>query len=375
MRRTALLVLALAAGGVNAPGSAEEPTAQGQRVAPAPAPAPEPEPAPEEAPEPPEALEPAEPAPPPRPDTSACKGLEPDGKWSSRKRAQTWIPGIYEHTDLPDGELVLTFDDGPSGDHAELILDELKARGWKATFFLIGRSVKPTNYHLVQRMLAEGHALGNHTWHHDKDMAHKGGRKTREYMRAELGYTQVAVDLALLAESPEDFTAISERVFDGKPPYKIAPERMAERWTEVAARHAEVLEERSGGKSPYPMIYVRGAYGYPYLGSFSSEEREAFAEVVNELGMLNGQYHRNDVEDLSTVLPDVADTGGVIVTHTWKKPKGLLAGMKKVEANEAFSVVHLDDVTAREFGCSIEAIRLVLADRRDAAAAAAQTPE
>ncbi len=61
--------------------------------------------------------------------------------------------------------IALTFDDGPWPKSTAQVLDILKQNQIKATFFLIGQNVKnyPT---LVKREIAEGHVIGNHTWHH-----------------------------------------------------------------------------------------------------------------------------------------------------------------------------------------------------------------
>ncbi|MEH1794716.1 MULTISPECIES: polysaccharide deacetylase family protein [unclassified Nostoc] len=61
--------------------------------------------------------------------------------------------------------IALTFDDGPWPESTAQVLDILKQNQIKGTFFLIGQNVK--NYpNLVKREIAEGHVIGNHTWHH-----------------------------------------------------------------------------------------------------------------------------------------------------------------------------------------------------------------
>ncbi|MEH2212603.1 polysaccharide deacetylase family protein [Nostoc sp.] len=61
--------------------------------------------------------------------------------------------------------IALTFDDGPWPESTGEVLDILKKNQIKGTFFLIGQNVK--NYPgLVKREIAEGHVIGNHTWHH-----------------------------------------------------------------------------------------------------------------------------------------------------------------------------------------------------------------
>ncbi|MDZ8134501.1 MAG: polysaccharide deacetylase family protein [Nostoc sp. DedQUE04] len=66
----------------------------------------------------------------------------------------------------PDQKVIaLTFDDGPWPESTGEVLDILKKNQIKGTFFLIGQNVK--NYPgLVKREIAEGHVIGNHTWHH-----------------------------------------------------------------------------------------------------------------------------------------------------------------------------------------------------------------
>lgn len=65
-----------------------------------------------------------------------------------------------------DNEVYLTFDDGPNEEITTYILDRLKALNWKATFFCVGENIK-NKPHLIQRITAEGHTLGNHTMHHE----------------------------------------------------------------------------------------------------------------------------------------------------------------------------------------------------------------
>ncbi len=61
--------------------------------------------------------------------------------------------------------IAITFDDGPNGHCTGRLLDGLKERGVKATFFLIGKNAKE-NPDLVKRLDEEGHLIGNHTYNH-----------------------------------------------------------------------------------------------------------------------------------------------------------------------------------------------------------------
>lgn len=62
-------------------------------------------------------------------------------------------------------EIAITFDDGPSTVYTEILLDGLKERGVKATFFLTGREIQYSK-DVVKRMSDEGHIVGNHTYSH-----------------------------------------------------------------------------------------------------------------------------------------------------------------------------------------------------------------
>jgi peptidoglycan/xylan/chitin deacetylase (PgdA/CDA1 family) len=63
--------------------------------------------------------------------------------------------------------VALTFDDGPDAEVTPGVLDTLKAFDARATFFAIGRHVEQ-NRALAQRIVREGHELGNHSWQHSR---------------------------------------------------------------------------------------------------------------------------------------------------------------------------------------------------------------
>ena len=61
--------------------------------------------------------------------------------------------------------LYLTFDDGPHETATPFVLDELQRYNAKATFFCIGKNVAEYP-EIYQRILKEGHSVGNHTYNH-----------------------------------------------------------------------------------------------------------------------------------------------------------------------------------------------------------------
>jgi peptidoglycan-N-acetylglucosamine deacetylase len=66
---------------------------------------------------------------------------------------------------LADGEVVLTFDDGPLPATTSRVLDALAAEGVLATFFMIGRNAL-ANPEMARRVVCAGHTLANHTLSH-----------------------------------------------------------------------------------------------------------------------------------------------------------------------------------------------------------------
>lgn len=67
--------------------------------------------------------------------------------------------------DTTQNTIYLTFDCGYENGNTEPILDALKKHDVKATFFVVGNFLE-TSPEIVKRMIAEGHTVGNHTYHH-----------------------------------------------------------------------------------------------------------------------------------------------------------------------------------------------------------------
>lgn len=61
--------------------------------------------------------------------------------------------------------VALTFDDGPTPDRTPRVLEILREKGIKATFFIIGRKAE-READLLRRICAEGHVIANHTYSH-----------------------------------------------------------------------------------------------------------------------------------------------------------------------------------------------------------------
>ncbi|WP_240800362.1 MULTISPECIES: bifunctional polysaccharide deacetylase/glycosyltransferase family 2 protein [Streptomyces] len=96
-------------------------------------------------------------------------------------------PGEPKALSVPDKNLVLTFDDGPDPVWTPKVLDRLKKYDAHAVFFVTG-TMASRHPDLVQRMVAEGHELGLHTFNHP-DLA----LQTQSRIDWELSQNQLAL--------------------------------------------------------------------------------------------------------------------------------------------------------------------------------------
>lgn len=83
-----------------------------------------------------------------------------------------WLyPRALWRMDHHEKVVYLTFDDGPIPESTPFILDTLRRYGVKATFFMVGDNVRKY-LELYERILAEGHQVGNHTHNHISGFRH-----------------------------------------------------------------------------------------------------------------------------------------------------------------------------------------------------------
>ncbi|WP_240414690.1 polysaccharide deacetylase [Paenibacillus periandrae] len=87
-----------------------------------------------------------------------------------KKGERVWKDKVYVAPQQPT--VYLTFDDGPSKLTGQ-VLDILQQEEVKATFFVLGQQVEAYP-DLVKRAVAEGHAIGNHTYNHVYGELYKG---------------------------------------------------------------------------------------------------------------------------------------------------------------------------------------------------------
>ncbi|NOY00155.1 MAG: polysaccharide deacetylase family protein [Verrucomicrobia bacterium] len=130
-----------------------------------------------------------------------------EGQNNSNKKSNTtyqsvdrgWNPSVnvprgstgsglsYSRVKISEPYVAMTFDDGPHPVNTPRLLDLLKARNIKATFYVVGTNA--TAYpHILRRMIAEGHEVGNHTKTHPYLT-----KLSAEGVRNEMGFTHRAI--------------------------------------------------------------------------------------------------------------------------------------------------------------------------------------
>ncbi len=115
------------------------------------------------------------------------------------------VPGpVVVRGHRQDGRIALTFDDGPSPPYTHAILDLLRERQVRATFFLCGKNVDRYP-EVARRIRQEGHAVGNHTYSHPFLYF-----RSRHFMAEEIDRAQQSIERAI-GERPRFF----------RPPYGV----------------------------------------------------------------------------------------------------------------------------------------------------------
>jgi peptidoglycan/xylan/chitin deacetylase (PgdA/CDA1 family) len=83
----------------------------------------------------------------------------------SKAQCFTLVGDVVCRAETREKLVALTFDDGPTAQGVDSVLPLLERYHAKATFFLIGERVVPG---LVQRIVAGGHEIGNHSFNHHR---------------------------------------------------------------------------------------------------------------------------------------------------------------------------------------------------------------
>ena len=101
--------------------------------------------------------------------------------------------------------IALSFDDGPDPVKTQYILDILKTNQTEAAFFCIGEKIIG-NEELLDRMVHEGHIIGNHSFSH-------------HFLFDLFSARKMLVEIKAMSQSVKIVTGFSPRFF--RPPYGV----------------------------------------------------------------------------------------------------------------------------------------------------------
>ncbi|KHF41307.1 delta-lactam-biosynthetic de-N-acetylase [Halalkalibacter okhensis] len=177
--------------------------------------------------------------------------------------------------DTSKKELYLTFDNGYENGYTEKVLDVLKDKEVPAAFFVTGHYLNDAP-ELIQRMVDEGHIVGNHSWHHPSLPEVGDGRLTNELNKVKERFTELTgVKEMHYLRPPRGQFSERSLVLSEKLGYTNVFWSMAYKDWEV--------DNQKGGDYAYNQIMKRIHPGAIMLiHSVSSDNAEALPRVIDD---------------------------------------------------------------------------------------------
>ena len=191
-------------------------------------------------------------------------------------------PATWFSVNVDGPYIAMTFDDGPSPETTPRLLDILKQRNIKATFFMIGQNAE-RNPTIVKRILAEGHEIGNHSWTHPQLSKLSDDRVTEE-----INKTQNAI------KDASGYTPVLMR-----PPYGA-----------ITARQKEWIEKQFGLSV---IIWSVDPFDWKRPGASVIEQRILAGARPGAI-VLSHDIHKQTVDAMPATLDALAEKGFKFVT-------------------------------------------------------------
>ena len=190
--------------------------------------------------------------------------------------------GIVRRGKSETSRVALTFDDGPSPIYTPQILDVLKEKGVKATFFLVGRHVEKYP-EIARRIVAEGHEIGNHTYSHRDLVPATRAPVVKEVKKAERAIEAVCGQRTVLFRPPRGIYSNAVRKTILKLGYTIILWSLSTQdWRLVSPKFILKRVKRFCRPGSIILFHDSGALIKPEGGS-RSHTVEALPEVIDWL--------------------------------------------------------------------------------------------
>ncbi|WP_088103184.1 delta-lactam-biosynthetic de-N-acetylase [Halalkalibacter urbisdiaboli] len=191
--------------------------------------------------------------------------------------------------DTSKKELFLTFDNGYENGYTKEVLDVLKEKQVPAAFFVTGHYLNDAE-DLVKRMVAEGHIVGNHSWHHPSLPEVGDGRLMEELNKVKAKFTELTgvKEMNYLRPPRGQFSERSLALS-----HKLGYTNVF--WS-MAYKDWEI-DKQKGGQYAYDQIMKRIHPGAILLiHSVSSDNAEALPRVIDDARKLG--YEFKSLDDL-----------------------------------------------------------------------------
>ena len=228
----------------------------------------------------------------------------------------------YTRCEVPGSVIAVTFDDGPHPEFTPRLLDTLKERNIKATFFMVGRNAAAFPQ-IVKRMVEEGHEVANHTWAHPLLTGYSGDGVASQLKRAhdaiekaggvapilyrppyggvrlgqrrsiqeQFGYPTILWDLDPLDwQSPRSVQKVHDRVLAGtKPGSIVLLHDIHETTVNAMPATLDVLIERGFKMVTVTQLIQLEAQHAPKVATVPPVEVEAAEGLENPVGVVEGE--------------------------------------------------------------------------------------
>ncbi|NUP07407.1 MAG: polysaccharide deacetylase family protein [Polyangiaceae bacterium] len=294
----------------------------------------------------------------------AAEAAHPEQSLCTEASGARGFYGFYRTDAWEKGNTVLTFDDGPHPTATPRVLDLLAKHELPATFFVVGRAISRDTYPLIQRIVAEGHTLGSHSYSHDVKMTRVGApADSVETIVGQHAVTAILIDISLMAKSGDDFDAMFSQVFERDPAQWLTPGAIKSEYRTFSARHDELLAERGyeDGEHPYTVLYSRPPGGGPYVEHDGAAGIAIYDSALRELKMMNVMWHgasgdtvpekRSDYGFLTDNLAKYSKSGGVLLIHDYIRSDALAKGLERMVQDDAVKIVPIDDAVRAKYRC------------------------
>lgn len=169
--------------------------------------------------------------------------------------------------DIPNNEnkIFLTFDDGPTPEITDWVLNVLKKENVKATFFCIGNNIEK-HPAIFNRIISEKHAIGNHTYNHLKGWKTITKNYLENVFLCDSIYKKHTIDNNKLFRPPYGKIKISQSISLRKKGYKIIMWDVLTKDYDIYVSKEECLENATKNtKSGSIIVFHDSIKAYPNL--------------------------------------------------------------------------------------------------------------